>query len=634
MTATTPVAEKDAGRVPAPPPSIVRTGMRLPAVRWAVIAFAGFALGWGLQLVGAPEWLWWMAYLACYVTGGWGPAVAGLQALRERTLDVDLLMIVAAIAAASIGQVFDGALLIVIFAASGALENVVTQRTADSVTSLLGLAPERATLVDADGTTRVIDCRELQVGQHVLVRPGERIGADGVVTHGVSEVDQQAVTGESVPITRGVGDEVLSGTVNGTGALTVEVVRPASESVIARVVALVEEASATKAPTQLFIEKVEQAYSMTVVVATLLVLSVPIMVFGSSFEDALLRAIVFMIVASPCAVVLSTMPPLLAAIANAGRHGVLVKSAAVLEAVGQTTMVAFDKTGTLTEGRPEVTRITTLSRWQSWEVLAYAAAVEQPSEHPLGRALVRAAVERSVDVGAVAQFRALPGRGVAGRVNGRRVTVERANAADSVGTVVGVFVDGEERGRIELSDQLRDGAPAAVRALGDLTAEPVHVLTGDHAAAAAQVAESCDIGSIHAELLPEDKTRIVRAAEHAGQRVLLVGDGINDAPALMAASTGIAMGRYGSDLALDAADAIITRDDLGAVPALIRLSRQARRYVVANLCIAATVIATLVTWDLVGTLPLPLAVAGHEGSTILVALNGARLLRQSAWSAG
>ncbi|MDY6809219.1 MAG: HAD-IC family P-type ATPase, partial [Actinomycetota bacterium] len=246
----------------------------------------------------------------------------------------------------------------------------------------------------------------------------------------------------------------------------------------------------------------------------------------------------------------------------------------------------------------------------------------------------RAAVERSVDVGAVAQFRALPGRGVAGRVNGRRVTVERANAADSVGTVVGVFVDGEERGRIELSDQLRDGAPAAVRALGDLTAEPVHVLTGDHAAAAAQVAESCDIGSIHAELLPEDKTRIVRAAEHAGQRVLLVGDGINDAPALMAASTGIAMGRYGSDLALDAADAIITRDDLGAVPALIRLSRQARRYVVANLCIAATVIATLVTWDLVGTLPLPLAVAGHEGSTILVALNGARLLRQSAWSAG
>ncbi|MDY6809909.1 MAG: HAD-IC family P-type ATPase, partial [Actinomycetota bacterium] len=437
MTATTPVAEKDAGRVPAPPPSIVRTGMRLPAVRWAVIAFAGFALGWGLQLVGAPEWLWWMAYLACYVTGGWGPAVAGLQALRERTLDVDLLMIVAAIAAASIGQVFDGALLIVIFAASGALENVVTQRTADSVTSLLGLAPERATLVDADGTTRVIDCRELQVGQHVLVRPGERIGADGVVTHGVSEVDQQAVTGESVPITRGVGDEVLSGTVNGTGALTVEVVRPASESVIARVVALVEEASATKAPTQLFIEKVEQAYSMTVVVATLLVLSVPIMVFGSSFEDALLRAIVFMIVASPCAVVLSTMPPLLAAIANAGRHGVLVKSAAVLEAVGQTTMVAFDKTGTLTEGRPEVTRITTLSRWQSWEVLAYAAAVEQPSEHPLGRALVRAAVERSVDVGAVAQFRALPGRGVAGRVNGRRVTVERANVADSVGTVVG-----------------------------------------------------------------------------------------------------------------------------------------------------------------------------------------------------
>ena len=610
------------------PPSIFRTGLRLPEVRWAGLALALFLAGWLLQISQAPEWSWWTAYLACYLAGGWEPTRSGLQELRERRLDVDLLMIVAAVAAASIGQVFDGALLIVIFATSGALEVVVTQRTADSVTALLGLAPERATLYAPDGMTREIDCRELEVGQRILVRPGERVGADGVVVDGRSEVDQQAVTGESVPIVRAAGDDVLSGTVNGTGALIVEVARPASESVIARIATLVAEASETKAPTQLFIEKVEQTYSVIVVVATLLVLGIPMMLFGNTFDEALLRAIVFMIVASPCAVVLSTMPPLLASIANAGRHGVLVKSAAVMESVGRTSVVAFDKTGTLTEGRPQVVDVTAFDGHDPSQVLALAAAVEYPSEHPLGRAIVTAAADRGLDVESVEGFRALPGRGVTGAVGGRRVTVERT-VAGSTGTVVGVLVDGREIGRIELVDRLRDDAAEAVRLIGDVTSGSVLLLTGDRPSVAADVADRTGIREVHADLLPEDKVRIVGEIEG---HVLVVGDGINDAPALMAAGTGIAMGRRGADLAVQTADAIIVRDDLTAVPALIRLSRLARRYVIANLCIAATVILTLVTWDLVGTLPLPLAVAGHEGSTVLVALNGARLLRKSAWS--
>ena len=610
------------------PPSIFRTGLRLPEVRWAGLALALFLAGWLLQISQAPEWSWWTAYLACYLAGGWEPTRSGLQELRGRRLDVDLLMIVAAVAAASIGQVFDGALLIVIFATSGALEVVVTQRTADSVTALLGLAPERATLYAPDGMTREIDCRELEVGQRILVRPGERVGADGVVVDGRSEVDQQAVTGESVPIVRAAGDDVLSGTVNGTGALIVEVARPASESAIARIATLVAEASETKAPTQLFIEKVEQTYSVIVVVATLLVLGVPMVLFGNTFDEALLRAIVFMIVASPCAVVLSTMPPLLASIANAGRHGVLVKSAAVMESVGRTSVVAFDKTGTLTEGRPQVVDVTAFDGHDPFQVLARAAAVEYPSEHPLGRAIVTAAADRGLDVESVEGFRALPGRGVTGAVGGRRVTVERT-VAGSTGTVVGVLVDGREIGRIELVDRLRDDAAEAVRLIGDVTSGSVLLLTGDRPSVAADVADRTGIREVHADLLPEDKVRIVGEIEG---HVLVVGDGINDAPALMAAGTGIAMGRRGADLAVQTADAIIVRDDLTAVPALIRLSRLARRYVIANLCIAATVIVTLVTWDLVGTLPLPLAVAGHEGSTVLVALNGARLLRKSAWS--
>lgn len=642
------------GRVLAKPPSLLATGVRLPEVRWAALALLLFLVAWPLQLAGAPAPLWWGLYLVCYVAGGWEPAWAGIAALRERTLDVDLLMIVAAIAAASIGQVFDGALLIVIFATSGALEALVTQRTADSVTSLLTLAPERATLlVDGPGGSRgavrerEVDAADLAVGDVILVRPGERVGGDGVVVDGVSEVDQAAVTGESVPVRREVGDEVLSGTVNGTGALTVRVTRAASDSVIARVVALVSEASQTKAARQLFIERVEQRYSLGVVVATLLVFTVPL-ALGQEFQPTLLRAITFMIVASPCAVVLSTMPPLLAAIANAGRHGVLVKSATVMERLGRTQVVAFDKTGTLTQGAPEVVDVLPVSGRSRDEVLRLAAAVERHSEHPLGRALVRAAdtpAGQDDDEGprTAEDFRALPGRGVEGVLDGRRVQVLQAAHRDGeggeepVGTVVDVLLDGELVGSVVLRDALRPDAPDAVartRALTeDVHGHPVHLLTGDNAATAADVAARTGVTAVHAHLLPEQKAAVVADLERRGVPVMVVGDGVNDAPALAAASTGVAMGRHGSDLALETADLVVIRDELTAVPAVVALSRRAHRLVVANLVIAAAFIVTLVTWDLVGDLPLPLAVAGHEGSTVVVALNGLRLLRRGAWGA-
>nr|WP_083609019.1 heavy metal translocating P-type ATPase [Nocardiopsis sp. TSRI0078] len=615
--------------------------MRLGEVRWAAAALVLFLAGWAAQLLGAPAWLWWGLYLACYAAGGWEPALSGLRAARERTLDVDLLMIVAAVAAASIGQVFDGALLIVIFATSGALEAVVTQRTADSVSALLTLAPERAVrLAPTSGGEREedVDTTELRVGDTVLVRPGERVGADGTVVEGVSEVDQQAITGESVPVPRGPGDEVLSGTINGTGALRIRVGRAARESVIARIVALVEEASATKARTQLFIEKVEQRYSAAVVATTLLVLGVPLLM-GQGFEEALLRAIVFMIVASPCAVVLSTMPPLLAAIANAGRHGVLVKSATVMEQIGRTRAVAFDKTGTLTRGLPRVSAVVPEPGHGTEEVLLLAAAAERYSEHPLARAVLAAAEERGLDVSGARteDFASLPGLGVRATVDGRTVRVERAAAgpADSggpAGTRVTVTADGQVLGGITLADAPRPEAAGAVAAVDTLTPEPVRLLTGDNAATAAHVAAATGISRVHSGLLPQDKSALVRDLEQGGTRVLLVGDGVNDAPAMAAATTGVAMGRRGSDLALDTADAVIVRDDLRTLPRLIALSRRARRFVVANLCVAAVFIVVLVAWDLVATLPLALAVAGHEGSTVVVALNGLRLLRTRAWT--
>ena len=326
----------------------------LAEARWAMAALMLFLIALPLQLADAPAWSWGPLYAAAYATGGWEPAWAGLTALREKTLDVDLLMIVAAIGAASIGQVMDGALLIVIFATSGALEALATARTQDAVRGLLDLAPASATRLADDGSESTVPTKDLVVGDTILVRPGERVGADGRVLDGASEVDQATITGEPLPVAKETGDEVFAGTLNGTGALRVKVERDASDSVIARIVAMVEEASATKAPTQLFIEKVEQRYSLGMVFATLAVFLIPL-AFGGDPTASLLRAMTFMIVASPCAVVLATMPPLLSAIANAGRHGVLVKSAVVMERLGQVDAVALDKTGTLTEGTPHVT---------------------------------------------------------------------------------------------------------------------------------------------------------------------------------------------------------------------------------------------------------------------------------------
>ncbi|MFI0352587.1 heavy metal translocating P-type ATPase [Actinomadura sp. 9N407] len=631
--------------------------LELAEVRWAAAATALFAAGALAHVTGAPSWTWWTLYLACYAAGGWEPGLAGLRALAGRKLDVDLLMVAAAIGAAAIGQVFDGALLIVIFATSGALEAYATQRTADSVRSLLDLAPETAVRLGADGTEQAVHTADLRVGDVIVIRPGERVGADGRVIAGASEVDQATITGEPLPVDRLPGDEVFAGTLNGTGALRVRVERPAGETVVARIVALVEQASATKARTQLFVERIEQHYSIGMVAATLAVFLVPL-AFGSDVASALLRAMTFMIVASPCAVVLATMPPLLAAIANAGRHGVLVKSAVAMERLGTATRVAFDKTGTLTEGTPQLDSVRPLSDAgeatdvdagaRSMELLALAAAAEAPSEHPLARAVVEGARRAELPIEDAEEFTSTPGQGVGARVGGRWVRVgspahlldERAPGAavttveeleNGGQTAVVVCVDGRVAGVLGLSDRPRHDATTAVASITAITGTGPLLLTGDNRRAADRLAEHAGIEDVRAGLLPQDKVAAVQALQADGEKVLLVGDGVNDAPALATAHSGVAMGGIGSDLALETADAIIVRDELAAVPAVMALSRRARRVVTANLVIAGAFIAVLVAWDLIGHLPLPLGVAGHEGSTIIVALNGLRLLTGSAW---
>jgi cation-transporting P-type ATPase D len=400
--------------------------------------------------------VWWALYLACYVTGGWASAWTGVQALRHKALDVDLLMVVAAIGAASIGQVFDGALLIVIFATSGALEDIATKRTQDSVKGLLDLAPDRAAVIEDDSGERIVSAAELVVGDRVLVRPGARISADGAVVSGSSDVDQSSITGEPLPVSKTIGDDVFAGTLNGSGTLELLVTRDPSQTVVARIVALVAEASATKAQTQLFIEKIERRYSIGVVVATLALFGIPLSL-GEQLQPALLRAMTFMIAASPCAVVLATMPPLLSAIANAGRHGVLVKSAVVVEHLADTSIVALDKTGTLTCGIPRLTTVESLhpDRLDEKRLLRLAAAAEQPSEHPVGRAIVEAVRGRGIAIPRAEEFRAVPGCGVRAVVEGHRIEIynpagltplARLAAIQETGaTAAVVWVDGSGR---------------------------------------------------------------------------------------------------------------------------------------------------------------------------------------------
>ncbi|HEX2145150.1 MAG TPA: heavy metal translocating P-type ATPase [Glycomyces sp.] len=613
---------------------------RLPDVRWAAAALACFAAGGLLQLTGAPMWAWLPAYVACYAAGGWGPAWDGLSALRKPRFEVDLLMVIAAVAAAAIGQWFDGALLIVIFATSGALEAVLTERTADSVRSLLEHAPERAVRL-REGREETVDAAALAPGDLVLIRPGERVPADGTVADGESEVDESTLTGEALPGRKAPGFQVLAGTVNGTGALEVRVARSSEDSVLARVARQVEEASAAKSKTQLTIERIEQPYSLAVVGITLALIALPLLV-GAAFEPTLLRAMTFMIVASPCAIVLATMPPLLAAVALAGRHGVLVKSALMMERLAEVEEAAFDKTGTLTNGKPEVERITVLDsasrNTDEDRVRRLAAAAEARSEHPIGRVL--AGLAEPADA---TEFQAMPGRGVRAVVDGVEVLVghpillddatqdteSRAVVADFEAqglTVAVVIADKRPIGAIGLTDTVRpDAALAIAQMKAQLGTEP-RLLTGDHPAAAKRVAAAAGIGETEASLLPVDK-----AERLAGTKTLYCGDGVNDAPALAASHVGAAMGGTASDLALQSADMVLVGRRLTALPAAVDLARKAKRVARANLVFAAAVIAVLSAWDLLGELPLVLGVVGHELSTVIVGLNGLRLLSRKHW---
>jgi Cd2+/Zn2+-exporting ATPase len=554
-------------------------------------------------------------------------------------------MLVSAAGAATIGEHAEGAVLLFLFSLSNALESRALRRTTRAIETLMDLRPDEATRISSAGFEERVPTDALHPGDLVRVRPGERLPVDGALTSGHTVVDQAAITGESLPVDKAVGDPLFAGTINVGGTVTLRVERPASESTLARIIRLVEGAREAKAPTQRFIDRFEQGYAATVLVAATAATLLPLL-FDTPFRDAFYRAMTLLVVASPCAVVISTPATILAALAHAARRGLLFKGGAPLEELAELDVVALDKTGTLTLGRPEVTEIVPFGNASSDRVLALGAAVEKLSEHPLARAVVEEAARRGVESPTAEEMRNVRGQGVVAEIEGCRVAVGRREFASREGGVrpdpadfaeverlevagkTVLYVSGcEVAGAIAVEDRVRPEAAEAIAALKAVGVRSTLLLTGDHAGVAARVAEAVGVDAWRAGLMPEDKVAAIRELTSRGQRVAMVGDGVNDAPALASATVGVAMGITGTDAALETADLVLVRDQLGLLAYAARLARRARRIVRQNLAFACTVIAFLVVLNLTQGLSLPLGVLGHEGSTILVVLNGLRVLR-------
>ncbi len=589
-----------------------------------------------------------LLWLAAYVAGGAYGLLDGIAKLRERALDVNLLMIAAALGAAALGQPAEGAALLFLFSLSNALQALAMERSRNAIRALMDLRPAQA-LVRRRSRLVALPVEQLVLGDRVIVRPGERLPADGVVVEGASAVDQSPLTGESVPVAKRPGDHVFAGTVNGEGSLEIRVTRLAADSTLARIIRLVEEAQDQKARLQRWLDTFEQRYALVVIGAALLAGTVPLL-FGQPLGPTLYRAMTLLVVASPCALVISTPASILSAIANAARRGILFKGGVHLERLAGVKVVAFDKTGTLTQGRPELTDVVPLDSHITPErVLQLAAAVEAKSEHPIAGALVSAARERGLELAESRGFRAAPGLGVQAEVdgevirvggprffaeNGQRVPdglLAARRRLESQGKTV-MLVQGEASGwlgLIAVADAVRPEAPQAVAELRRAGLRVV-MLTGDNRRTAAAIAAQTGVDEFHAQLLPQDKVGIVRKLAEGHGGVAMVGDGINDAPALAAATVGVAMGVAGADVALEAADVALMRDDLGALAHALNLARAARRVVWQNIAFSLLVIAGLVMATFAASLRLPLGVVGHEGSTLLVVANGLRLLMFSA----
>jgi Cd2+/Zn2+-exporting ATPase len=643
-----------------------------PELVLAVITLVALLIGWlGGSVTGVlPPLAVNIAAVIAFAAGGYSGLMGAIEEAREGRLDIDFLMITAALGAALIGEWEEGALLLFLFTLSGALEEFAMDRTRNAIEALAELRPNVARMRSDAGDIEVaVD--DLQVGNVVVVRPGERLPVDGVVVKGTSNIDQSPITGESVPVHKTVDSVVYAGTINGGGALEIEMTKPAGESTLNKIIKLVADAQKDATPTQQFIDRFSGPYTYVVIGATLLAIALPWFFSSEPFSDTLYRAMTLLVVASPCALIISTPASVLSAIAAGARNGVLFKGGAYLEEMAQIRVFAFDKTGTLTPGRPVVTNLHALSGHTNDDLVRLAASAETLSEHHIARALIDEAHTRGLTLDEPVEFSAIAGHGIEAKFDrgdfietvyigndklflneemefsraismigdalqrqGKTVmlVVRRSTVEDTVGSQR----DWEPVGFIGVADAIRPAAPATVDRLHQVGIERVAMLTGDNRAVAEQIAKEVGIDEVYSELLPEQKVDIVRELVQQGPTAM-VGDGVNDAPALATATVGIAMGAGGTDVALETADVVLMSSDLSKLPFTVELGRRAARIVRQNVIFSVGVIITLVLLTIVVPffvkgffMPLPLGVVGHEGSTLIVVANGLRLLAMRA----
>ena len=585
-------------------------------------------------------------FLVGLVAGGWDAAIDTWANLKKREIDIHFLMLAVAIGAMFIGAWGEAVVLLFLFSASGAMEEYALDRTQREVSALLKSSPKRATIILDDGAEKEIAVEDLQLKQHVRVKPGEAFAADGVVTAGKSASDESALTGEATPVEKREGDQVFSGTINLWGAVDFEVARLPSESTLQKIIRLIQTAQKLKAPSERFTDKFGTGYTYIVIGGSLamflwwwLGLHLPAFTNTPETRSAFYRAMTLMVVASPCALVLSIPSAILAAIAWGARHGVLFRGGAAIEKLAEISVVALDKTGTLTTGELAVVGCESYPQGREPEVMQLAYTLEAKSHHPIARAIVRHAKTEGVSELALDDFQSLTGQGLRGKVDGATLLLGRRELLESgplaawakklppaSAELSEVWVIGKDLvGRVLLKDQIRAesrGVLAQLKALGIKTV----MLTGDRTHAAEAVAKELGLDEVRAGLSPEDKVAAIQSLRAEGRKVAMVGDGVNDAPCLAAADVSVAMGARGSDAALEQAEVILMHDRIENFLAAQRLSRRARAVIRQNLTLALGVVVVMVIATLFGTVPLAVGVAAHEGSTLVVCLNSLRLL--------
>ncbi len=597
----------------------------------------------GFSWAGYPHKVTDPLYILAIVTGGYFIARKGFMALTAFSFDINFLMTIAVIGAAIIEEWLEGATAMFLFSVANILQNYTMNKARNAIRSLIELSPNEV-IVKRNNREEKVAIEDIRIGETIIIRPGERIGLDGRVLDGNSYVNQAPITGESMPAEKRPGDAVFAGTINQEGSLEVEVTHTYKDTTLSRIIHMVEEAQAQKAPSQSFVEKFSRYYTPAVIGGAILVAIFPPFALGYPFADWFYRSLVLLVIACPCALVISTPVSIVSGLTAAARKGILIKGGVYLEAAGSLRVVAFDKTGTLTKGIPKVTDVIPLDNYSQEDILRIAAAMEHRSEHHLGKAIIEEAVRRGINYPTGVDFQAITGKGVKAKVNGAAFYIGNHRLCEELGkcnleidnrmrdferdrkTAVILSNQDQAIGIFAIADQVRQESPSAVQQIKAEGIEHIVMLTGDNVGTAEAIARSLRIDEYHAELMPEDKLAIVRGLTEKYGKVAMVGDGVNDAPAMAVASMGIAMGTIGTDTALETADIALMTDDLSKLTFLLKLSKRTLNVIKQNITFSLLVKGIFIALAIPGMASLWMAVGADMGASILVILNGLTLL--------